>query len=82
MCASVLQCVIDHQALPAFRRLLQHSKNSIQKESAWTISNITAGNVDQIQAVLEAGLIPLVIKILETVSYPNVNSFCHGNLPR
>ena len=31
------------------------------------ISNITAGNVNQIQAVIDNGLIPLVIQIIDKV---------------
>lgn len=37
---------------------------NIQKESAWAISNVTAGNVNQIQAVIDAGLIPQLIEVL------------------
>ena len=45
-----LQCVIDHQALPCLLNLLTtNHKKSIKKEACWTISNITAGNRDQIQ---------------------------------
>ena len=45
-----LQCIIDHQALPRLLNLLtQNHKKSIKKEACWTISNITAGNKDQIQ---------------------------------
>ncbi len=40
-------------------------QESLRKEACWTISNITAGNRDQIQAVLDANLIPPLLKILE-----------------
>ena len=62
----VFQHVIDCNALAAFPRLLEHTKPSIVKEAAWTISNITAGNTSQIQAVIDQQLIPLIIKVLET----------------
>jgi hypothetical protein len=39
----------------------------VQKEAAWMISNVTAGNVNQIQAVIDSGLIPLVVEIIAKV---------------
>lgn len=47
--------VIAAGGLPKLAVLLQHPKNNIVKEAAWTISNITAGNHAQIQAVMDAG---------------------------
>jgi len=42
--------VLDQQALPCLLNLLKNNyKKSIKKEACWTISNITAGNADQIQ---------------------------------
>jgi hypothetical protein len=38
------------------------------KEAAWTISNIAAGNVDQIQEVINAGLLEPLIHVLSSVS--------------
>ncbi|KAG2726973.1 hypothetical protein I3760_01G138200 [Carya illinoinensis] len=44
------QCIINHGALPCLLSLLSHNhKKSIKKEACWTISNITAGNREQIQ---------------------------------
>ncbi len=44
------QFIINNQALPCLLALLTHNhKKSIKKEACWTISNITAGNKDQIQ---------------------------------
>ena len=37
------QSVIDANALPIFHALLAHTKIGVQKEAAWTLSNITAG---------------------------------------
>lgn len=46
----VLQCIIDQGALTCLLSLLTHNhKKSIKKEACWTISNITAGNKEQIQ---------------------------------
>ena len=63
-----MQKVIECSALPAFHILLRHHKPNIQKEGAWAISNITAGNTNQIQAVIDSGIIPLVIEVLARVS--------------
>ncbi|CAA3007593.1 importin subunit alpha [Olea europaea subsp. europaea] len=44
------QVIIENRALPCLLNLLtQNHKKSIKKEACWTISNITAGNKDQIQ---------------------------------
>jgi len=62
-----LQYVIDQGALPVFQKLLTHAKPSVQKEAAWMISNVTAGNVNQIQSVIDSGLVPLIIDIVAKV---------------
>ncbi|XP_043817776.1 importin subunit alpha [Manihot esculenta] len=57
------QYMINYQCLlPCLLNLLtSNNKTLIQTEACWTISNITAGNANQIQAVIEAGIIgPLV----------------------
>jgi hypothetical protein len=43
--------VISEGALKHFEKLLWHKKNNIQKEAAWTMSNITAGTKHQIQVM-------------------------------
>ncbi|MCI16442.1 importin subunit alpha-1-like, partial [Trifolium medium] len=43
------QRIIDLKALPLLLNLLIHNENDIKKEACWTISNITAGNDEQIQ---------------------------------
>jgi len=50
-----------------FPSLLRHHKANIQKEAAWTVSNITAGKNTQIQEVVNAGLIPMLVEILQQV---------------
>jgi hypothetical protein len=64
---SFLQCVIDNQALPCLLNLLTtNHKKSIKKEACWTISNITAGNKEQIQVcVLKILLIFQVFYIVD-----------------
>lgn len=44
------QVIINHQVLPRLMNLLANNyKKSIKKEACWTLSNITAGNTQQIQ---------------------------------
>ena len=50
------QVIISCGALTCLLHLLKTAqKKSIKKEACWTISNITAGTKDQIQAVIDAG---------------------------
>lgn len=43
------QVILNCSALPCLHHLLSSSKESVRKEACWTISNITAGNRQQIQ---------------------------------
>lgn len=61
------QRVLNSGALALFPNLLRHPKNNIQKEAAWTLSNITAGKHSQIQEVVDAELVPLLVEVLQQV---------------
>lgn len=61
------QAVLDSGALTMFPQLLRHKKANIQKEAAWTLSNITAGKDSQIQEVINAGLVPYLVDMLVRV---------------
>jgi len=37
------------------------------QEAVWFLSNITAGNQSQVQAVIDAGLVPMIIHHLDKV---------------
>lgn len=64
------QFVIDNQVLPCLYQLLtQNHKKSIKKEACWTISNITAGNKAQIQAVVEANIILPLVHLLQHAEF-------------
>ena len=39
------------------------------QEAVWFLSNITAGNQQQVQSVIDHGLVPLIIQHLSRVSY-------------
>lgn len=56
----ILECL----AVPRLKELVTHSNREIQKEACWTLSNIAAGTVDQIQAVIESGAIPPLVKLV------------------
>jgi hypothetical protein len=43
------------------------SRSNIVKEAAWTISNVTAGNPDQIQMVIDANILEPLIEVLVRV---------------
>lgn len=60
--------VIQSGALSHLCLLMQHPKPNIMKEATWTVSNITAGNTDQIQEVVNAGVLAQLIGVLEKVS--------------
>jgi len=61
--------VLNCGALNLFPGLLTHQKEKICKEAVWFLSNVTAGNHAQVQAVIDAGLIPLIVGHLEKVSH-------------
>ncbi len=57
----VAQKVLDNGFLQYLPRFFTCSKSSKTiKETCWILSNITAGNRDQIQMVIDANLIPMV----------------------
>ena len=64
------QCVLDAPgSLSAFAHLMTSNKEAIRKETCWTISNVTAGTTQQIQAVIDANLIPPLINAMEHGGY-------------
>nr|GEV25205.1 importin subunit alpha-2 [Tanacetum cinerariifolium] len=68
--ACVAYYIINHQALPCLLNLLSNNhKKSIKKEACWTISNITAGNKDQIQTVIEANIIGPLVNLLQNSEF-------------
>eukprot|EP00009_Paramoeba_aestuarina_P004528 CAMPEP_0201520348 /NCGR_PEP_ID=MMETSP0161_2-20130828/10656_1 /ASSEMBLY_ACC=CAM_ASM_000251 /TAXON_ID=180227 /ORGANISM="Neoparamoeba aestuarina, Strain SoJaBio B1-5/56/2" /LENGTH=521 /DNA_ID=CAMNT_0047918669 /DNA_START=313 /DNA_END=1878 /DNA_ORIENTATION=- len=60
---AVLACPL---ALPLLKKLLDNPNKAVRKEACWGISNITAGTGDQIQMVIDAGIIPLVVKLMNS----------------
>ena len=46
--------------------MLDHDMTIIRKEAMWTLSNVTAGSSDQIQAVIDTGAFPKIVHMLRT----------------
>ncbi|KAF0920702.1 hypothetical protein E2562_036405 [Oryza meyeriana var. granulata] len=65
------QHILDHpQALPClFNLLTTTQKKSIKREACWTISNITAGTKEQIQAVINANIISPLLHLLQNADF-------------
>ena len=72
--------IINCGALPCLLNLLQTShKKSIKKEACWTISNITAGTKDQIQAVIDSHILPPLVQARRMrLTYTRVHRGCVG----
>ena len=58
------EVVIECMAVPFLRRLIGHHHREIQKEACWTLSNIAAGTISQIQAVIDCGAIPPLVELV------------------
>ena len=63
--------ILNCSVLPCLLSLLSGTsmKESVRKEACWTISNITAGNRQQIQAVIDANVFPVLIDILGKAAF-------------
>ena len=57
------QHIVENGAVPCLQQLITHSNREIQKEACWTLSNIAAGTVDQIQYVLDSEAIPPLVAL-------------------
>ncbi|KAL3911561.1 MAG: hypothetical protein SGARI_001590, partial [Bacillariaceae sp.] len=58
------EVILECGAVPRLKELVSHSNREIQKEACWTLSNIAAGTVDQIQAVIDSGAIAPLVKLV------------------
>eukprot|EP00590_Aulacoseira_subarctica_P005739 CAMPEP_0172429852 /NCGR_PEP_ID=MMETSP1064-20121228/52175_1 /TAXON_ID=202472 /ORGANISM="Aulacoseira subarctica , Strain CCAP 1002/5" /LENGTH=169 /DNA_ID=CAMNT_0013175543 /DNA_START=194 /DNA_END=700 /DNA_ORIENTATION=- len=62
------EIMIQGGAVPKLKTLVTHSNREIQKEACWTLSNIAAGTISQIQSVMDSGAIPLLIALASDVT--------------
>ncbi|KAJ9075661.1 hypothetical protein DSO57_1033754 [Entomophthora muscae] len=49
--------------LPVLFRYLVSDIRSVQKEALWALSNITAGQVSNVEITLDAGLLPIILPV-------------------
>lgn len=62
------EVILDCDAVPRLKSLITHEYREIQKEACWTLSNIAAGTVEQIQAVIDSGAIGPLVKLVNDKS--------------
>ncbi|CAG2172814.1 unnamed protein product [Oppiella nova] len=74
---SYTQIVLQSGVLRKFVALLQHHSPKVQREAAFTVSNISAGNYSQIQAVIDANLMPVIVELLYMGDYRTQVEVCH-----
>eukprot|EP01082_Thalassiosira_pseudonana_P002791 g3038.t1 g3038 contig12:1300951-1303756(+) len=58
------EIILELDAVPYLRDLVCHDNREIQKEACWTLSNIAAGTVSQIQSVIDSGAIPPLVDLV------------------
>ena len=69
------EVILECDAVPRLKMLINHCNREIQKEACWTLSNIAAGTVDQIQAVIDSGaILPLVRLVNDETTDQEVRS--------
>ncbi|KAL3934674.1 MAG: hypothetical protein SGBAC_009656 [Bacillariaceae sp.] len=59
------EVILECNAVPRLKDLVTHSNREIQKEACWTLSNIAAGTVDQIDAVIQSGAIKPLVELVQ-----------------
>ena len=62
-----IEMVINAGIVPHLMKYLQLSQDQkIQFEAAWALTNIASGNSEQTRVIVDAGAIPLFIKLLSS----------------
>lgn len=53
--------------MPLYKQLLRNTRRNIRKETAWALSNVTAGTKRQIQQVVDEDLLLDLVKVIKEV---------------
>jgi hypothetical protein len=61
--------VIDNNVLNSLLQIIKHEKKVIRKEVYWVISNFTAGTVQQLEAVINSGILAHMIQTILAEDY-------------
>lgn len=57
------QLIVQAGVLPHLKNLIEIDNKEIQKEACWTLSNIAAGSSEQIDSVLNIGVVPMLVAL-------------------
>lgn len=57
------QMAVDAGVIPELGNLLISHETTIRKETAWALSNITAGTTNQVQTVIDSKVMSILIKL-------------------
>jgi hypothetical protein len=70
---TIISEIIKNGILPMLVEYSQLSEQSnIQTEALWIITNLASGNAEDTKAVVESGIIPIIVKFLENASNTHV----------
>eukprot|EP00397_Hematodinium_sp_SG-2012_P004326 GEMP01004337.1.p1 GENE.GEMP01004337.1~~GEMP01004337.1.p1 ORF type:complete len:517 (-),score=127.71 GEMP01004337.1:2509-4059(-) len=67
-----IQQVIDTGVVPDFINLLSTNRADIQFEAAWALTNIASGTHEQTHVVIQAGAVPVFVRLLEEATTDEV----------
>ena len=69
------QAVLDDpRVLPCFKKLLSHERQREVKETCYALSNISAGNPQQLQSLIQANFFPIILQMYYTVGVDDIKS--------
>lgn len=72
------KAIINAHILPHLAVFIKSSNKVIQRITVTTISNICAGLCEQIQCVIDTGLVPLLLHVLATADSDTRDEVVHG----